>query len=100
MKLILYIAIVVSLVTYLFWGYLPKGSFYIGNSLFIFLICLYTYLKDSKNILIFILFSLSLNNLFDEILFDNTKFQINELIIGFSILIFSLIKYKNDRKRP
>lgn len=100
MKYILYIATIVSLVTYLFWSELPKGSFYIGNGLFILLLCLYLFLKDKKSTIKFVLLSLSLNNFLDEIFFDNTKFGINEILVGFTVLIFAIIKYRYDTKRP
>lgn len=99
MKYILYIATIVSLATYLFWSYLPKGSFYIGNGFFIFLLCVYLFFTDKTSSIKFILFSLSLNNLLDELFFDNTKFGINEVLIGIAIIMFALIKYRNDRKR-
>lgn len=100
MKYILYIATVVSLATYLFWSSLPKGSFYIGNSLFILLLCTYLFLNDKNSIVKFVLFCLSLNNFLDEMFFDNTKFGINEILVGFTILIFTIIKNRHDRKRP
>lgn len=100
MRYILYIATIVSLITYLFWSELPKGSFYIGNGLFILLLCLYMFLKDKKSIIKFVLLSLSLNNFLDEIFFDNTKFGINEILVGFTVLIFAIIKYRHDWKRP
>ncbi len=99
MKYILYIATIVSLVTYLFWSELPKGRFYIGNSLFILLLCTYLFLNDKNSIIKFILLSLSLNNFLDEIFFDNTKFGINEILVGIVILIFAIIKYIYVRKR-
>lgn len=97
MKFILYVALFVSLITYLFWSYLPKGSFYVGNSLFIMLICFYIFVTDRKSAIKFILFSLSINNLLDELFFDNTILQINEIITGICILIFALIRKINDR---
>lgn len=100
MKYILYIATIVSLVTYLFWSELPKGSFYIGNGLFILLLCLYLFLKDKNSAIKFVLLSLSLNNFLDELFFDNTEFGINEILVGFTVLIFAIIKYRHDRKRP
>jgi len=78
--------------------YLPKGSFYIGNAIFISLICYYIYYNFKKHWIAFLLFSLSLNNLVDELLFDNTKIQLNELF--FTLIIVYFI-YKNyARKKP
>lgn len=58
------------------------------------------FLEEKNSIIKFVLFSVSLNNLLDEVFFDNTKFEINEILIGISILIFAIIKNRNDRKRP
>lgn len=99
MKSILYISAVVSVITYLFWNYLPKDSFYIGNALFISLICMYIFIKEPKSFITFVLFCLSINNLFDELFFDNTKLQLNEIAVGIAIILFGAKKYKNDRKR-
>jgi len=99
MRILLYIATVVSLITYLFWSYLPKGSFYIGNGLFILLLCLYIFLNDKKSSIKFVLFSLALNNFFDEMFFDNTSFGVNEILIGIAIVLFAIIKFINDTKR-
>jgi hypothetical protein len=93
-KPILYIATVVSLVTYLFWKYLPKGSFYIGNSIFIFLLCVYLFLNEKGSIIKFILLALALNNLLDEVFFNSTKIELNEILTGVSIFIFALIRKK------
>ena len=93
-KIILYIATVISLITYLFWEYLPKGGFYVGNALFIFLLCIYLFLNDKKSIIKFILLALSLNNLLDEMFFDNTKLELNEILTALTIFIFAIIKKK------
>lgn len=98
-KPILYTATVISLITYLFWSYMPKGSFYIGNAIFILLLCVYLFLTDKESIIKFILMSLSINNLFDEVFFDNTKLELNELLTALAILIFALIKNKKCLKK-
>jgi len=95
MKKILYIATVISLATYLFWDQLPKGSFYIGNALFIFLLCTYIFLNDKKNFIGFFLFCISLNNLIDELFLNNLKLDINELIL---IVVFPVLwLFKKDK---
>lgn len=70
MKFILYIAFFISILTYNLWVYYPKGTFYIGNALFIFFLCLYVYLKDKQSFITFVIFSLSISNLLDELFFD------------------------------
>jgi hypothetical protein len=96
MKKILYIATVISLVTYLFWDQLPKGSFYIGNALFIFLLCVYIFLKDKKSFIGFFLFCISLNNLIDELFLNNLKLDINELILIIVFPVLWLFKKNKD----
>jgi predicted neutral ceramidase superfamily lipid hydrolase len=101
MKSLLNISVIVSIFTYLFWTYLPKGSFYIGNALFVLLICLYLYLNDKKSNVKFLLFSLSFNNFLDEVLFDNTKFQLNEILFFIVLILIILYRIYNGRyKKP
>lgn len=98
MKWLLYIALLISIITYNTWMYLPKGSFYIGNAIFISMICGFIYINYNKYWISFLLFYLSLNNLVDELFFDNTKIQLNELFFTLIILYFI---YKNyARKKP
>ena len=97
-KLILYIALVLSVVTYLLWELLPKGSFYIGNSLVIFLLCTYLFFNDKKSFVKFCFFQLSLSNLIQEICNSNTILEFSELLL---ILIVPFVWYvrnvlKND----
>ena len=98
MKYLLRISILISILTYSFWNYFPKGVFYIGNGLFIALICAYIFFTDRKSNIKFILFSLSLNNLFDELFFDNMKLELNELLTVCAIIIILIIRIKNGRK--
>ena len=79
MKAILYIATLVSLITYMFWKIMPKGCFYLGNAIFIFLLYLYIFLKNRKLFITFFLLGLAINNLFDELLFNPTKLEANEI---------------------
>ena len=98
MKYILYIALLVSVITYSFWSFLSKGSFYIGNSLFIMLLCMYLFIQEKSSMIKFVLLSLAINNLLDELLFDNTQLGLNEILVGLSILIFAIIKRNNARQ--
>lgn len=101
-KLILYIGLIIGIATYLFWENLKNLGFkvfYIGNAIFIFSLCLYLFLTDTKSFIKYILFCLSLNNLCDELFFDPTKMGINEIFIALTVLIFAIIRNKNA-KRP
>jgi len=98
MKYFLHIATLLSIITYLFWSYFPKGSFYVCNALFIFMLCVYIFALDKQSFIKFVLLSLSLNNLFDELLFDNTILGYNELIILVIVPIIWLIKNKRNAR--
>jgi len=99
MKYYLHIATLISVVTYLFWNFLPIGSFYIGNALFISMLCMYIFALDKQSFIKFVLFSLSLNNLLDELLFDNTKLGYNELIILVIVPLIWLVKNKRNARK-
>jgi len=94
-KVLLYLALAISLITYLFWQDLPKGSFYIGNSLFISFLCLFIFLNFKKCFLTFVLLGFSLNNLLEELFFNPTKFEINEILV---LIIVPLIWFLNNKK--
>lgn len=94
MKYLLHIATIISIITYLFWNVLPKGSFYIGNGLFIFLLCGYIFYYDRKSFIKFVLFSLSINNLCDELFFNPTELGKNESFLCAFIIVIGYFKYK------
>lgn len=97
MRLLLYITAIVGIFTYMFWAFFPKGSFYIGNGFFIFLLCMALYIQ--KRIFItFFLMCISFSNLLDELLFDNTILGFNELALIIIIPAVWLYKTKNDRE--
>jgi len=98
MKYFLHIATALSIITYLFWSYFPKGSFYYGNALFIFMLCVYLYVKDNQSFIKFVLFCLSLNNLLDELFFDNTKLGYNELVLLVIIPAIWFINLKRNAR--
>lgn len=99
MKKILYSALLVSLVTFGFWEKLPKGFFYVGNALFVFMLCLYLYLTNRNSFICFLLVSYSLNNLADELFFNPTVLGYNELTFALIIPVFWVLKkYYNAGK--
>lgn len=83
----------------MFWNFLPKGSFYIGNSLFIFSLCMYLFAQDRQNFIKFVLFGLSINNLLDELIFNPTKLGYNELFISIALPLIWLIKYNRNARK-
>jgi len=97
MNRLLYFALAVGVVNGLFWRELPKGSYYILESFFVFLLCLFIYLKDKDSFIKFVLIALSFNTLLDEVFFDNTTISINEIIVAVTLPIFWIYKkYKNE----
>ena len=92
MNRILYIALVISILTYNLWSYFPKGFFYVGNAMFIFLLCLYIFIRDNKSFITFVLIALSISNLFDELIFDPLNININEILFTIFIVCFWNVK--------
>ena len=98
MNRLLYIALFISILTYNLWNYFPKGFFYMGNAMFIFVLCLYIFLRDNKSFITFVLMALSISNLLDEIIFDPLKININEILFAlFIICSWNLNKLINAR---
>jgi len=100
-KVYLWCAIIVSLITYGFWDEILSAYkipiFYIGNALFIFMICGYIYYKDKQSFVKFFLFDIALSNLVDELFFDNTKMSVCELLLFLIIPIFWYLKTKKGK---
>ena len=98
MKLLLYVATVLILVNYLFWqqieNYLGFQVFEINTAIFIFAVCAYMFFTDKDSFIKYILFAISLNNMFDELTLKTDNLNISEILVGISILVFSLIKQK------
>jgi hypothetical protein len=99
-KILLYVATALSVATYSFWQQLPKGSFYIGNSIFIFLLCFFIFIKDRKSFITFVLLALSINNLFDELFFNPKNIGINEYLVLLILPLIWFVKYKKCQKNP
>jgi hypothetical protein len=97
---ILKLSIVVSIVTYMLWkqalDYFGLHIFYIGIALSHFLLALYIERTTEKRFITFLLLAITLNNLLDELLFDNTKFGINEIIATVLIPIAYYLKSNNN----
>ena len=80
-------ATIISIATYLFWSYLPKSSFYIGNGLFVFFISAVIFLQNKDLFISFFLLCIATNNLADELFFDPKNFGINEVLFAIAIPI-------------
>lgn len=101
MKILLYLATLISIVTYSFWQQIKEitdvSVFYIGNALFISLICFYIYLQDRKSFIKFLLFELSVANLFKEIFLDPGILTLSEALLIVIIPFIWYIKLKYDK---
>ena len=95
------LAICVGIFTYSFWKVILNlykiPIYYIGNALTIFLLALYIKQVSKPSFLTFFLFCITLNNLLDELLFDNTKFGINEIIA--SVLLILVYYFRTTDKK-
>jgi len=99
MKIIPYIALIVSIATYSFWEFAPKGFFYIGNAIFIFLLCMYIFLLKRDNFIFYLLFCYSINNLFDELFFNPTILGNNEMVFAFAVPLLWIIKKQYNARK-
>jgi hypothetical protein len=89
---LIWVATIVSIATYLFWDYFPKGSFYIGNAIFILLISIVIYIQNKGKFISFYLLCIAVNNLMDELLFTPCKLGLNEIMLALILPLFWLIK--------
>jgi len=96
---ILWVATIISIATYQFWGYLPIGSFYIGMSLFVLLLSLVIFYQNPKLFISFFLLCIAFNNLLDELFFDPKSNGINEIIIVLILPIIWYLKIKNNARK-
>jgi len=98
MKSIAWAALIVSIITYSFWGYLPKGSFYLGNALLIFLLCTCLFLVNRNSFVFYLLTCYSFNNLLDELFFDPKVLSINEKTFAVAVVIIWILKTKRNAR--
>lgn len=74
---------------------LSKGFlYYTSISFSIFLFHLFIYLNFKNYFITFILLWLSVSKLMDELFFNPTKLQLNELLFTFLIVIFGIYKFR------
>lgn len=99
MKIILYLATIISIITYSFWTQIEKKTevnvFYMGNALFITLICMYMFFTDKKSFIKFVLWELSVANLIKEVFLDPTILTLEEALL---VVIVPFIWYLKNGK--
>lgn len=97
-KILIYVTIFISIVTYLFWDIIKEKTgisiFWIGNALSVFLMAIVIFINNIKFFGSFFLLCITFNNLIDELFCDPTKFGLNEIIFALILPIIWLIKYK------
>jgi len=102
-KFILWAAFVVAFITYSFWSpineYLQANIFYLGNSFFIFLLCLFLFNKNRASLVCFLLLGVALNNFLDELFFNPTEVQLNEMILLLIAPVLWRLKTKNNARK-
>lgn len=98
MKWILYIALLISVITYQIWEILPKGYWYYGNAIFVLLISLYLYLQEKKSFVKFVIVELSFANFINELFFDTSTLTFGEALLIVIVPLIWFIKYGNTSK--
>ena len=101
MKILLYLATLISIITYSFWQQIKEVTeisvFYMGNALFISLICFYIYMQDRRSFIKFFLFELSVANLIKELFLDPGKLTLSEALLIVIIPFIWYIKVNYDK---
>lgn len=81
----------VSVITYQVWGYLPKGTFYIGMAIAWFLVSLHDWLRTSDHIgfdkYSMLVMVAAIGNALDEFFFEPGIFGINDAVVTVIVLI-------------
>lgn len=109
---LLWIVAILGVATFLFWKFLHDNlnpilsenygftvSFYHAPiSIVFFLLYLFIFVNFKRYFISFLLLGLSINNMLDELFFDPTKLQLNELVFTFGIISFGLFRQSLIRR--
>lgn len=95
-KIVLYFGFTTAFICFNFWDYSKYADFYIGNAIYLSCISFILKYQNPKSFICYLIFCASLNNLCDELFFDNTKVGLNEF---FALICVPIIWYlrKNER---
>lgn len=77
---------------------LPVNLYYTSEAMAIFLFHLFIFVNFKQYLITFLLLGLSVNKLFDELFFDPTKMQLNELFFTVAIIIFGIIRQRRIKR--
>lgn len=101
-KHLIAILVISSIFTYSLWHPIKEtfgiSIFYIGNAICAFISSLIIWREYKKYAFSFILLGITANNLLDELIFDNTKFGLNEATFAFILVITTYLRCKDARK--
>jgi len=94
---ILFFALVLSVLVRNFAFLFQEHFYYISEAILIFVVSLYLY-SHIKNFCTFLIFGLSVNNLFDELFFNPLVLGINEIVLTIVLILISVFRYV--RRKP
>lgn len=109
---LLWIVAILGVATFLFWKFLHENlnpilsenygltvSFYHAPiSIVFFLLYLFIFVNFKKYFITFLLLGFGINNVMDELFFDPTKLQLNELVFTIVIISFGLFRQRLIRR--
>lgn len=76
------IALILAIINGCFWRFFPKGSYYIINAIFVFLLaCIVYYEIKVNSFLKFIIFEFALYSVIDEVFFDGAVCTLFDALI-------------------
>lgn len=74
--------------------------FYHGNALAYLLLAFFIWINHKKYAASFVLLCIALNNLLDELFFDNTKFGLNEVFFALILALITYLRYARKNTKP
>lgn len=100
-NLILWIAAIGYIAAFQLWNFpqfsvrygFPVNLYFLGTAITLFILCLFIFINFRQYFISFLLLGLSINNLSDELFFDPTKLQLNELFFTVCLVSFGVWKY-------
>lgn len=94
---LLIFALILSVLVRNFAFMFPEHFYYISEAILIFVVSLYLY-SHIKNFCTFLIFGLSINNLFDELFFDPLNLGLNEAVFTAVLILIAIFRYV--RRKP
>ena len=99
---LLWIAVIILIAAFQLWNLpyfseangFPFNLYFKGTAIAFFLFCLFIFINFRTKLIAFLCFAFSLNNLTDELFFDPTKMQLNELLFTIGIISFGIYRQR------